>query len=225
MGKVPFTDGAPISAADFDETLPVSAHADSRRHQLSERSIVMSIHRKLGVAVVAVLTAGLAACGGGGYDGGNSPPPPPREAGADDRRPRGSVAAAGHVVAGADLPGQRRGFGREHRDSHGDFVRPTIIPAAGIVLGGSGANRTLQITPAPEVFGNAMITIRAADPDGLVAQQVIRCHRERRVRLVHDYGDRHVRPLTENGEPRSLRGFTFTQDADDDPAAFDSLLQ
>ena len=37
----------------------------------------MSIHRKLGVAVVAVLTAGLAACGGGGYDGGDTPPPPP----------------------------------------------------------------------------------------------------------------------------------------------------
>ena len=48
----------------------------------------MSIHRKLGPAVVAVLTAGLAACGGGGYDGGDNPPPPPAKTGAADRRPR-----------------------------------------------------------------------------------------------------------------------------------------
>jgi hypothetical protein len=29
----------------------------------------------------------------------------------------------------------------------------------------------------------------------------------------------------ENGEQRSLRGFTFTLDADDNPNAFDQLLQ
>ena len=28
-----------------------------------------------------------------------------------------------------------------------------------------------------------------------------------------------------NGEPRSLRGFTLDDDADDNPNAFDSLLQ
>ena len=43
---------------------------------------VMNIQRKLGLAVLAVLTAGLlAACGGGG--GYDNPPPPPAAAGAD----------------------------------------------------------------------------------------------------------------------------------------------
>src|SRR5688572_31098539 len=44
--------------------------------------------------------------------------------GAADRRSREPDLAAGHVDTGADLPGQRRGFGRERRDSHGYFVRP-----------------------------------------------------------------------------------------------------
>ena len=34
-GNVPFTDGAPVSAADFDTTLPVPAHADPGLVQLS----------------------------------------------------------------------------------------------------------------------------------------------------------------------------------------------
>ena len=101
---------------------------------------------------------------------------------------------------------------------------PSIIPAAGIVLGGSGANRTLQITPAPEVFGNATITIRAVDPDGLFAQQVVGVTVNGvfvsfTTTVIDTFGD------AENGEPRSLRGFTFTQDADDDPNAFNALLQ
>ena len=101
---------------------------------------------------------------------------------------------------------------------------PTIVPAAGIVLGGSGANRTLQITPAPEAFGNATITIRAVDPDGLFAQQMIGVTVNGvfvsfTSTVISAFGD------SENAEPRTLRGFTFTQDADDDPTAFDQLLQ
>jgi hypothetical protein len=92
------------------------------------------------------------------------------------------------------------------------------------VLGGSGTNRTLQITPAPEVFGNATITIRAADPDGLFVQQVVGVTVNGvfvsfTTTVIDAFGD------AENGEPRSLRGFTFTQDADDDPNAFNALLQ
>jgi len=82
----------------------------------------------------------------------------------------------------------------------------------------------LQITPAAEVFGTATITIRAADPDGLVAQQMIGVT----VNGVFVSFTTTVIDLfgtAESGEPRSLRGFTFTQDADDDPNAFNTLLQ
>ena len=70
----------------------------------------------------------------------------------------------------------------------------------------------------------AMITIRAVDPDGLSAQQVVRVTVNGvfvsfRDTVIDMFG------RDENGEQHSLRGFTFTQDADDDPTAFDALLQ
>ena len=94
----------------------------------------------------------------------------------------------------------------------------------GVVLGGSGTNRTLQITPAADAIGNATITLRAVDPDGLVAQQMVGVMVNGVFvsftnTLIDLFGD------AENGEPRSLRGFTLDDDADDNPNAFDSLLQ
>jgi len=38
-----------------------------------------------------------------------------------------------------------------------------LVPTANIVFGGSGANRTLTITPAPNQFGTAVITVRVTD--------------------------------------------------------------
>ncbi len=40
---------------------------------------------------------------------------------------------------------------------------PALIPHANIVQGGSGANRTLTITPAPGQTGNAVITVTVSD--------------------------------------------------------------
>jgi VCBS repeat-containing protein len=40
---------------------------------------------------------------------------------------------------------------------------PTLIPNGNIVLGGSGANRTLTITPATNQFGTATITVNVSD--------------------------------------------------------------
>jgi hypothetical protein len=39
----------------------------------------------------------------------------------------------------------------------------TVVPTSGIVIGGSGANRTLAISPAANQSGNAEITIRVSD--------------------------------------------------------------
>ncbi len=40
---------------------------------------------------------------------------------------------------------------------------PALVPPAGIVLGGSGANRTITVTPLPDQFGSADITLRVSD--------------------------------------------------------------
>ncbi len=43
---------------------------------------------------------------------------------------------------------------------------PTLIPNANIVLGGSGASRTLRVTPALNQFGSAVVTVTVADGTG-----------------------------------------------------------
>jgi hypothetical protein len=181
----------------------------------------MSIHTKLGPAVVAVLTAGLAACGSGG---GNNPPPAPAK-----QAPQ--IVGLANQSLPQDTSTPVLTFQVSDPDSGANAVTvtatssdPTIIAAAGIVLGGNGANRTLQITPAADVIGNAMIMIRAVDPDGLFAQQVIGVTVNGVFvsftnTLIDIFGN------AENDEPLSLRGFTLDDDADDNPNAFDSLLQ
>jgi hypothetical protein len=182
----------------------------------------MYTNRKLSLAVLCAVSAGLlTACGGGG--GYDSPPQP--------------AAQAPTIVGLADqsLPQDTwtpvLNFQVSDPDSGADSVTVTatssdaaIIPAEGIVLGGSGANRTLQITPAPEIFGDATITLRATDPDGLSAQQVVRVTVNgvfvSFTTTVNDWF-----ALDENDDEPVLSGFTFTLDADDNPAAFDVLLQ
>ncbi len=43
---------------------------------------------------------------------------------------------------------------------------PALVPDGNIVLGGSGANRTVTITPAANLFGSATITITVIDANG-----------------------------------------------------------
>ncbi|HYM34020.1 MAG TPA: Ig-like domain-containing protein [Steroidobacteraceae bacterium] len=49
----------------------------------------------------------------------------------------------------------------------------TIVPAANIVLGGSGANRTVTVTPLPDVVGTTTITVTVTDGGGLAASTTI----------------------------------------------------
>lgn len=47
---------------------------------------------------------------------------------------------------------------------------PSLVPAGGLVLGGSGANRTLTVTPARDQSGTALITVRVSDGQLAVAR-------------------------------------------------------
>jgi hypothetical protein len=184
----------------------------------------MHLNRKLPLAMLAALSAGLVtACGGGGgYNGGNSPPAAkqaPTIAGLTDQSlPQDtSTPVLTFQVADADSGAGSVMVTASSSDA-------SIVPAEGIVLGGSGSSRTLQITPAPEVFGDATITIRAVDPDGLAATQAIRVTVNgvfvSFTATVNDWF-----AIEENGDQHSLSGFTFTLDAEDNPTAFDALLQ
>src|SRR5262249_36885067 len=41
-----------------------------------------------------------------------------------------------------------------------------LLPPGTLTLGGSGADRTLRATPAPDAFGSALITVIVTDADG-----------------------------------------------------------
>ena len=45
----------------------------------------------------------------------------------------------------------------------------TVIPNANLAIGGTAANRTLNIIPAPDQFGNSVITVTVRDSGGLSA--------------------------------------------------------
>ena len=45
----------------------------------------------------------------------------------------------------------------------------TLVPNNNIVFGGSGANRTVTVTPATNQSGNATITVTVTDPEGLTS--------------------------------------------------------
>lgn len=179
----------------------------------------MYINRKLNVALLATATAGLVAACGGGYD---PPQPPAKQAPqiqglADQTLPQDtSTPVLSFQVSDADSGAASVALTARSSDAN-------LIPAEGIVLGGSGANRTLQITPAAETIGSATITIRGADPDGLLAQQTIRVQ-VNGVFVSFRAVVGEMFAVGENDDERTLSGFTFTLDADDDPAAFDSLL-
>ena len=46
---------------------------------------------------------------------------------------------------------------------------PALLPPTGLVLGGSGTNHTVSLTPAANQSGSATVTLTVVDPDGLSA--------------------------------------------------------
>ena len=48
-----------------------------------------------------------------------------------------------------------------------------LLPNSGLLLGGSGSNRTLTITPAPNQFGMAAVSITVSDPLGASATNTL----------------------------------------------------
>ena len=47
----------------------------------------------------------------------------------------------------------------------GSSSNTALVPNANIVFGGSGANRTVTVTPAANQFGTATITVTVTDAD------------------------------------------------------------
>jgi predicted small lipoprotein YifL len=100
---------------------------------------------------------------------------------------------------------------------------PGLIPNESIVLGGAGADRTLQLMPQEEATGMSTITLTAVDPSGRQSTGTFRVQ-VNAVLVSFSGRTNEVYAKDESEQPQPLSGFTFTFDADEDPAAFDTLL-
>jgi hypothetical protein len=99
---------------------------------------------------------------------------------------------------------------------------PAIVAQSGIVLGGSGANRTITITPLEDATGQVTVGVTATDAQGLpsllnIAVNVRAVQRSFASYITTNYAQ------MENDTPVPVSGITFVQDAGD--TTFDPLLQ
>jgi len=174
----------------------------------------------LGSAVLAATTLVVAACGSDGR--GQTPPPP-----AANTAPVMSVVADRSVDQDTAIGPIE--FGITDRESDVGTLTLTaaadsgsVFPADGLVLGGSGAKRTLTLTPLESATGTSAITLTLKDPDGASLVRTFNVTVNARAASMRGAA------LTtfakaETDEPTAVNGFTFSQDADD-PAIFEPLV-
>jgi hypothetical protein len=98
----------------------------------------------------------------------------------------------------------------------------TVVPADGVTLGGTGAVRTITLTPLEAATGTVNVMLTVTDPQGAIAKRGFQFTVNARAASVRDT------TLTtfakgEADAPTAVNGLTFTQDADD-PAIFEPLL-
>ena len=177
--------------------------------------------RKTGMeslALLAAITLVVAACSSGG-DGYKPPPPPANTA--------PGIAAITDKMADQDTV-VTFDFGIEDRETAaGSLIvsaaadSTALFPADGVVLSGSGATRTLTLTPLEAATGTAMISLRVTDAAGLEAT--------RSFQVAVNAKNASIRALTfdtfakaDADAPTVINGLTVQQD--DDPDVFASLI-
>lgn len=171
--------------------------------------------RKTSTLLAIAAAAALAACGGGGDRG----PQAPVVSGLSSvQLPQDTTSApVGFTVLDADTLPSMLVLSVESSN-------PALLPPEGIQLAGTGNSRTLTLTPAPEATGTATVTVRVRDDAGLTTSATLAVTVQAVLRSFRGLaGDAFA--AGETASPASLQGFTLQLDADDDPTAFDALLQ
>ncbi|MDX1405369.1 MAG: hypothetical protein R3192_12560 [Woeseiaceae bacterium] len=98
-----------------------------------------------------------------------------------------------------------------------------VVTDQAIELGGSGANRTVRITPVIDTLGDSFITIFATDSQGLTASSSFLLTIEPQMLSMQQFV-RDAFAKDADGEPGSVNAIDFQQDADGDDFA-DLLAQ
>jgi hypothetical protein len=98
----------------------------------------------------------------------------------------------------------------------------SVVPADAITLGGSGAARTITLTPLEAATGTVNVSITVADPQGATSSRLFKVTVNAKPASVREWS------LTtfakgEGDEATVMNGYTFAQDADD-PAIYEPLI-
>lgn len=172
------------------------------------------------IVLLAATTLMVAACGGGG---GETPPPPP----AVNAAPTVSIITNKTSDQDAVIGPIEFSIADAESDASQLTVSATadgtaVVPVDGITLGGTGAARTITLTPLEAATGTVNISVKVADPQGAASTRAFGVTVNARGASIREWS------LTtfakaETDEVTPMNGFTFAQDADD-PAIFEPLI-
>ena len=101
--------------------------------------------------------------------------------------------------------------------------RQQVVPDDGLVLAGSGADRTITVTPVDDVTGDAFITIVVTDPTGLSASASFLLVVDPEQRSMNQFA-RDTFATEADDEPVLINAVEFVMDAEEDDFA-DLLAQ
>jgi hypothetical protein len=179
----------------------------------------MKTRNSISVAALAVTTFVVAACGGGGR--GDDPSPPPMSNNAPTISAITDKSADQDNTVSVDFT-----VGDQESAADSLIVEATadgagLFPADGMVLSGSGATRTLTLTPLEATGGSAAISVRVTDPQGANAT--------RSFQVTVNLRNASIKTMTldtfakaESDTPTTINGWTIQPD--DDPDAFAALI-
>ena len=97
-----------------------------------------------------------------------------------------------------------------------------VFPADGVVLSGTGATRTVTLTPYEAATGVTSIALLVKDADGATTTRAFNVTVNAKPASVRDVS-LSTFAKDETADATVVNGFTFTQDADD-PTTYDAAL-
>jgi hypothetical protein len=165
----------------------------------------------------AVLVQGCS--GGGGMNGGSAAAQAPRISGLSalsvDQDTTGTAQT--FRIDDADTPVAQLEISIATSD-------PVLLPLRGLVVEGAGTDRTLRVTPAAESTGSGTVTLTVRDPGGLTATATVDV-RVNPVLVAFSSVANAAFAAADDAAPAKVSGVTVQPDVDDDPGAFDTILQ
>jgi hypothetical protein len=168
----------------------------------------------IALAATAFVVAGC----GGGSDSSQSPDAPPSMSAIADVSLNQDSASSAIPFAVTD---DRTGAGSLTVTANSSDT--SVIPDEGITLAGGGTDRTVTVMPMESAVGAATVSLTVVDAAGLATTRSFRVT-VNAVNVAFTPWTFDMFSDAEEADARPMVGFTLTNDSEDQPDAFDSLL-